>query len=61
MQIDHTPVDVILVDPFERLPIGRPYLTVAINVMSRTIVDFDPPSAASVGLCLAHVADGKKP
>ncbi|WP_235865945.1 hypothetical protein [Pseudovibrio exalbescens] len=35
VQIDHTPVDVILVDPFERLPIGRPYLTVAIDVMSR--------------------------
>lgn len=64
VQIDHTPVDVILVDPFERLPIGRPYLTVAIDVMSRMIAGFhlslDPPSAASVGLCLAHVADDKK-
>ncbi|PZU13588.1 MAG: transposase [Citromicrobium sp.] len=60
VQIDHTPVDVILVDPFERLPIGRPYLTVAIDVMSRMIAGFhlslDPPSATSVGLCLTHVA-----
>ncbi|NCO22271.1 MAG: transposase [Hydrogenophilales bacterium CG17_big_fil_post_rev_8_21_14_2_50_63_12] len=65
VQIDHTPVDVILVDPFERLPIGRPYLTVAIDVMSRTIAGFhlglDPPSATSVGLCLTHVAEDKKP
>ncbi|MBR9852546.1 MAG: DDE-type integrase/transposase/recombinase [Rhodobacteraceae bacterium] len=64
VQIDHTPVDVILVDPFERLPIGRPYLTVAIDVMSRVIVGFhlslDPPSATSVGLCLAHIAEDKK-
>lgn len=65
VQIDHTPVDVILVDPFERLPIGRPYLTVAIDVMSRAIAGFhlslDPPSATSVGLCLTHVASDKTP
>ena len=27
--MDHTPVDVIVVDERHRLPIGRPYLTVA--------------------------------
>jgi putative transposase len=63
VQIDHTPVDVILVDPIERLPIGRPYLTVAIDVMSRVIAGFylslDPPSATSVGLCLTHIAEDK--
>jgi putative transposase len=63
VQIDHTPVDVILVDPIERLPIGRPYLTVAIDVMSRAIAGFylslDAPSATSVGLCLTHIAEDK--
>lgn len=63
IQMDHTPVDVIIVDPIDRLPIGRPYLTIAIDVFSRSIVGFylslDPPSATSVGLCLTHVASQK--
>lgn len=31
VQIDHTPVDVIVVDEAHRLPIGRPWLTLAID------------------------------
>jgi putative transposase len=58
VQIDHTPVDLILVDDMDREPIGRPYLTVAIDVYSRCITGFcltlEPPSAVSVGLCLSH-------
>ncbi|CAM5314364.1 Transposon Tn7 transposition protein TnsB [Aquamicrobium terrae] len=58
VQIDHTPVDIILVDEISRLPVGRPWLTVAIDVYSRCItgflVSFEAPSATSVGLCLAH-------
>lgn len=65
VQIDHTPVDLILVDPIERRPIGRPWITVAIDVFSRCIVGLhvtlDAPSATSVGLCLAHVAADKRP
>jgi len=60
LQMDHTLVDLVLVDEASRQPIGRPWLTVAIDVMSRCIagflVSFDPPSATSVGLCLAHAA-----
>lgn len=63
LQMDHTMVDVILVDAVEREPIGRPYLTVAIDIMSRAIAGFylslDAPSATSVGLCLTHVATDK--
>ena len=63
-QIDHTPVDLIVVDVYQRLPIGRPYLTVAIDVFSRCIAGFcltlDPPSATSVGLCLTHAAMPKQ-
>ncbi|MHB1947570.1 MAG: Mu transposase C-terminal domain-containing protein [Gammaproteobacteria bacterium] len=59
VQIDHTPVDVIIVDEIYRLPIGRPYLTVAIDVYSRCIAGFclslEAPSATTVGLCLVHM------
>lgn len=40
VQMDHTLVDVMLVDEYLRKPIGRPYLTVAIDVYSRTILVF---------------------
>lgn len=64
VQIDHTPVDLILVDPIERRPIGRPWVTIAIDVFSRCIAGFlvtlEAPSATSVGLCLAHVASDKR-
>ncbi len=65
VQVDHTPIDLILVDPLDREPIGRPWLTVAIDVQSRCIAGFhvtlDAPSAVSVGLCLTHVAMDKTP
>lgn len=60
LQIDHTPVDLILVDEAHRRPIGRPWLTVAIDVHSRCVAGFllslEPPGATSVGLCLTHAA-----
>jgi putative transposase len=65
LQIDHTRVDLIVVDPYTRQPIGRPWLTVAIDVHTRCIVGLcltlEAPSAVSVGLCLAHAATDKKP
>lgn len=64
VQIDHTPADVIVVDEAHRKPIGRPYLTLAIDVHSRMIAGFylslDPPSSASVGLCLAQAMCPKR-
>lgn len=58
VQMDHTPVDLIVVDEVYRQPIGRPYLTLAIDVFSRCIGGFhlslEAPSAVSVGLCLTH-------
>jgi putative transposase len=58
VQIDHTPLDVILVDDVHRRAVGRPWLTVAEDVYSRMVlgihVSFEPPSANSVGLCLTH-------
>ena len=64
VQIDHTVVDLIVVDERHRLPIGRPYVTVAIDVFSRSIVGLvitlEAPSALSVGLCLAHMVTDKR-
>src|SRR5262252_9777881 len=58
VQIDHTLGDIILVDDVQRLPIGRPWITLAIDVFSRMVAGFyvslDAPSALSAGLCLAH-------
>ncbi|WHI44628.1 Mu transposase C-terminal domain-containing protein [Microbulbifer sp. VAAF005] len=58
VQIDHTKVDLIIVDEDHRLPIGRPYMTIAIDVATKMITGFritlDPPSASTAGLCIAH-------
>ena len=57
-QIDHSPADVILVDAHSRAPIGRPWVTLIIDVASRAItglyVSLDPPSVVSVGMALQH-------
>lgn len=65
VQIDHTVIDIIVVDEWERQPIGRPYLTVAIDVFSRCVlglvITLEAPSAVSAGLCLAQVCCEKRP
>lgn len=57
VQIDHTEADIILVDEVNRKPIGRPWLTLAIDVFSRMVVGlyvtFERPSSTSVGLCIS--------
>ena len=64
VQIDHTVIDLIVVDERDRQPIGRPYLTLAIDVFTRCVlgmvVTLEAPSAVSVGLCLAHAACDKR-
>ena len=40
VQIDHTPADIILVDSFERQPIGRPWVTLAIDVATRMVTGY---------------------
>ncbi len=56
-QIDHTKVDIILVDEKDRIPIGRPWITVAIDVYSRMVVgwyvSFDPPGTLATGICIS--------
>ena len=58
IQIDHTKVDVMLVDEETREDIGRPYITVAIDVYSRIVYGFyislEAPSYFSVGQALLN-------
>lgn len=58
VQIDHTPLDIIIVDDEFRMPIGRPTLTLAIDVFSRMVpgfyLSFEKPNALLVGCCLTN-------
>lgn len=58
IQIDHTPVDIILVDEEFRKPYRRPWITVAIDVYSRMVVGFylsyETPGALGTGICVAN-------
>ena len=58
VQIDHTLVDVMVVDSLTRTAIQRPWLTLAIDVCTRCIPGFylslEPPSTTSVTLCIAQ-------
>jgi putative transposase len=63
VQIDHTQVDVIVVDEQSREPIGRPWITLAIDVLTRMVAGFhlglEVPSRVSIGLCLLHAVYDK--
>jgi putative transposase len=58
LQIDHTRVDIVLVDEAHRLPVERPYITVAIDVFSRMVagyyISFDPPGTLGTAMCIAN-------
>ncbi|MBZ7927067.1 Mu transposase C-terminal domain-containing protein (plasmid) [Ensifer adhaerens] len=59
VQIDHTLVDIIVVDAVHRRPLQRPWLTLAIDVASRVVAGFylslESPSSASVALAVQHM------
>lgn len=56
VEIDHTKVDLNLVDDIHRETIGRPWITLAIDVYSRMVVgfyiSFDAPGYIGTGLCI---------
>lgn len=64
VQVDHTLVDVFIVDDQHRLPIQRPWLTLAIDVASRMVAGFyltlEAPSSASVAVALHHAVTPKE-
>lgn len=58
VQIDHTELNIILVDDVDREHIGRLWITLAMDVYSRMVTGYylslDPPGYHSVGQCLAQ-------
>lgn len=60
VQMDHTLVDIILVDDVHRKPLGRPWLTVIIDMYSRVILGYylslHAPSTLSVACAIYHAA-----
>lgn len=56
VEIDHTIMDIMLVHDVTLMPLGRPTLTVCIDVASRCVlgiyVGFEPPSFSTVAHCL---------
>lgn len=58
IQIDHALIDCIIVDIERRLPLIRPWVTIAIDVYTRVVLGFylslSYPSAMSVALCISH-------
>src|SRR5271170_5823040 len=64
VQIDHTEVDVFLVNETTRRAMTvRPWLTLAIDVFTRMVVGFhlsmDKPSRVSIGLCMLNAVYDK--
>ncbi|PDS35099.1 transposase [Rhizobium anhuiense] len=59
VQIDHTLVDLFVVDAVNRQPLQRPWLTLAIDVASRMVAGFylslEHPSSTSVALAIRHM------
>jgi putative transposase len=57
-EIDHTPLDLMVVDDRTGLPLGRPYLTVCLDDYTRCIlgvhIGFEPPSYLTVARCLRN-------
>jgi putative transposase len=57
MQMDHTLVDIMVVDEVLRQSMGRPWITVAFDIATRVVLGFalrlEAPSATSVGLALS--------
>jgi len=58
VQADHTRVDLMLVDTATRAPLGRPWLTLVLDVCTRCVlglhVAFDAPSSAGVAHDMAQ-------
>lgn len=63
VEIDHSPLDLILLDDELSIPIGRPYLTLLIDVFSGCVLgfhlSFKSPSYVSVSKAIVHAVKPK--
>lgn len=59
VEIDHTPLDLIVIDKTTMLPLGRAWLTLALDKHSRIVtgfyISFNPPSSYAVLQCLKQM------
>lgn len=59
VEIDHTPLDLITIDKTTMLPLGRAWLTLALDKYSRIVtgfyISFNPPSSYAVLQCLKQM------
>lgn len=57
-EMDHTRMNVFVVDDETGIPLGRPWLTILIDDFTRVVlgycISFEPPSRATVAKCLRH-------
>nr|WP_172581704.1 DDE-type integrase/transposase/recombinase [Cupriavidus taiwanensis] len=65
VEVDHTPLDLFLIDERTWLPLGRPTLTAVVDHFSRMLLgyhlSFDSPSTAAVMAALRHAILPKVP
>ena len=65
VQIDHTPIDVIVVDEENRQVTTRPYLTIAFDSHTRCVLGYhltyNDPSRLSIAMTLINCIQDKKP
>lgn len=58
VEVDHTPLDLFVIDEVSSLPLGRPYLTVFKDRHTKSLtgyyIGFEPPSVVSVGYALKN-------
>jgi putative transposase len=63
VQVDHTPIDVMIVDEEHRLVTERPYLTVAFDSNTRCVIGYyityDDPSRLSIAMTLMNCIQNK--
>ena len=61
--IDHTPLDCFVIDNEHLINVGRPYLTVAMDAYSRSVLSavlsFEPPSVYTAMACLRQMVRPK--
>jgi putative transposase len=64
VQIDHTPIDVMVVDEENRLVTKRPYLTIAFDSYTRCVLGYhltyNEPSRLSIAMALINCVQNKK-
>lgn len=57
-QADHTRADMMVVDTKTKVPLGRPWITIIMDVYTKLIlglyIGFTRPSSASINYCLRH-------